>query len=84
MAPLAQQVERTAFNRVVVGSIPTGGAPVLKLSDYNGPFWRYLPIRPGLKRPEGEDPALVGRWAGQTCQVRSGPSQVSSYYSAEV
>ncbi len=24
-APLAQQVERTAFNRVVVGSIPTGG-----------------------------------------------------------
>ena len=25
LAPLAQQVERTAFNRVVVGSIPTGG-----------------------------------------------------------
>jgi hypothetical protein len=24
-ASLAQQVERTAFNRVVVGSIPTGG-----------------------------------------------------------
>ena len=27
-ASLAQQVERTAFNRVVVGSIPTGGETI--------------------------------------------------------
>lgn len=42
-AALAQPVERTALNRVVVGSIPTGGA-FLKSININGKYPFYFVV----------------------------------------